>query len=204
VEAKPTSRTYLKNSGSIKKDMRHSRATISFFILVAGAALASYGALVLTTQLSGQDNDSLPIGRVHKPQAETTQPAGPLEATDTAPVNDTTGWKNYTDRTYFLSFKYPPEWSVQTYPNQGGYYIIVLKPKIGSDNMRIYVSPDRYFAMAGLPTKSKTLAGAQGINVNDALVGVKFATQFYTFDAGTDTALRPQFQQILNTVALSK
>jgi len=183
--------------------MRHSKATISFFILVAVAAVAAYGALVWTAQLSNQDESTV------APMAETghkqkTEVADKQEAQPKAEALDTSTWKDYTDRSYFLSFKYPDQWSLQTYPNREGYYIISIKPNKGSDNIRIYVSPSSYFALAGLPSKKTTLAGAQGVNIIDSLIGVKFAAQYYTFDSGTDSTLRPQFQKILSTVALSK
>ncbi len=178
--------------------MAKSRPTFTFLVLVAVAAAATYGALLLTTQMSDVDSDiayETPV----PPKTEDKQPTTPPVAN-----LDTSTWKDYIDRTYFLSFKYPPTWQVETFPQRAGFYIIVLKPDQSSDHVRIYISPSNYFALTGLPTKKDTVAGATALNVNDMLVGVKYAAQFYTFDMGTDTQLQPQFQRILATVAFSK
>ena len=50
--------------------MRQSRPTLSFFILVALAAVASYGALVLTTQLGNQLDQQTTLPQVHQADVE--------------------------------------------------------------------------------------------------------------------------------------
>ncbi len=179
--------------------MAKSRPTFTFLVLIAVAAAATYGALLLTTQLSGVNTDVALVTPPPPPKSSEVQTSTP-----TAVNLDTSTWKDYIDRTYFLSFKYPPTWQVETFPQRAGYYIIVLKPDKALDHVRIYVSPTNYFALTGLPTKKTTLAGAAGVSVNDMLIGVKYAAQYYTFDMGTDTKLQPQFQKILATVAFSK
>lgn len=178
--------------------MPKSRPTFTFLVLVAVAAAVSYGALLLTTQMSDINTEVALI----QPVPQKTE-----HATNTAQASanlDTTTWKDYIDRTYFLSFKYPPTWQIETFPQQAGYYIIVLKPDKAADHIRIYVSPDHYFALTGLPSKKDTVAGAAALNVNDMIVGVKYAAQYYTFDLGMDSKLQPQFQKIIATVAFSK
>ncbi len=180
--------------------MHTPRPTFTFFLLVALAAVSAYGALLLTTQLSGDSDvaDST-LTNQHKDLA-----AAPNSASAAPASIDISNWKQYTDLTYFLSFKYPPTWQVQTYPSMAGYYIIVIKPDSRADNVRIYVSPNTYFALDGLPTKKDTLGGAQALNINDSLFGVKYSAQYYTFDRGNTAKLQPQFQQIIDSVAFNR
>jgi hypothetical protein len=180
--------------------MAKSRPTFTFLVLVAVAAAATYGALLLTSQMSEVNTEVALLEPVPQKVINNTNQQTPAQAVNL----DTSTWKNYVDRTYFLSFKYPPTWEVETFPDRAGYYIIVLKPDTASDHVRIYVSPSTYFALTGLPAKKDTLAGAAALNVNDMLVGVKYAAQYYTFDMGMDTRVQPQFQKILTTVAFSR
>lgn len=179
--------------------MKDRKPTFTFVILVTVAALAAYGALVMTSQTHKPEDELIGLQHQIADMRESVkEPSKPVESIDT------TDWKTYTDREYFLSFKYPPNWQVQTYPDKAGYYIIVLKPNVKADNIRIYVSPTSYFAMTGLPTKKDTLAGINAINVNNMLYGVQYAAQYYTFDQGVDTKLALEFQTILSTVAFAR
>lgn len=186
--------------------MHPSRPTVSFFLLVAVAAIASLGALILTTYITPQEVEIT---------SQSPAPANSNEADEAAPVStdrpkiveintDTDTWHAYTDPTYFVSFKHPSDWDVQTFPNSAGYYVITISPKKGSDSIRIYISPDNYSGLAGLPSKKDTIAGVQAINVYDIEFGVKYAAHYYTFDMGTDFRMQPTFKAMLNTVAFSK
>lgn len=179
--------------------MHKSRPTFTFLVLLLAVGATTVIALSMNRSYKKSANEVALV----VPDKD-VKPANEVAQTP-APVNlDTTKWKDYIDRTYFLSFKYPPTWQVETYPQQAGYYIIVLKPDNSAEHIHIYVSPDNYFALAGLPYKSDTLAGTRALNVNDMLVGVKYAAQYYTFDMGANSKLQPQFKRILSTVAFSK
>src|SRR5437868_1393348 len=89
----------------------------SFFILLIIAVAAGLGAVQVEKHFAPQaSNQALPHHVVKENAAKT----------ETLPAIDISNWKKFTDSTYSLSFMYPPDWSVKTYPSQAGYYIIVL------------------------------------------------------------------------------
>lgn len=181
--------------------MNH-RPTTTFVILVVVVAALAYGALVLTGQLRPATKDVTSIGQDVASEAQPERRLRPSRAQ--AEEIDTSNWKSYVDREHFLSFKYPTNWQLQTYDQQAGYYIIVLRPNTNDDHIRFYVSPDSYFGLTGLPSQKDTLAGVSAVNVNNMLYGVHYAAQYYTFDAGHNSRLLPQFHAILGTVAFSR
>ncbi len=184
--------------------MRSSHPTFSFFVLVAMAAIASFGALYLTSHLSPKEDVQSTI--LKKSPATSDNVVTPPDQKPAAINIDTNtdSWQEYTDPTYFLSFKHPNDWDVQTFPDKAGYYVIAVRPKQGTDSIRVYVSPDHYSGLAGLPSKKDNLAGIQSVNVNDETIGVRYSTQYYTFDMGTDIRIQPAFKAMLTTVAFSK
>jgi hypothetical protein len=126
--------------------MTGRKATISFIILVALAAIATFAAIYATKNISEPiENSSLENSVLEENRLQNIQP--------TAAELDVSTWKSYTDKNYFLSFKYPSTWQVKTYQNRNGFDIIVLEPNNARDNIRIYVSPENYFALQGLPSK---------------------------------------------------
>jgi hypothetical protein len=161
---------------------------LSFFILIVLSAASVYAALLLVSQYAPEQQSSFiavsHINDGHK--------GADLSVAD---------WKEFNDSESRLSFKHPSDWQVQRFDNRAGMDIITIKPATSPDKIRIYISPDNYFALDGLPARSGTVAGARAVNVNDVVVGVRSGGLYYTFDIGTDIKLQPEFKTLLETVA---
>lgn len=191
-----------------------NRPTLSFFILVAIAAVATYGALLMSSQMLPADSysDIAPENNITPVKPETTGTlAEILDDNQSVPVAlpksalvDTTEWEEFTDPSHYLSFKHPSDWTVRTYPDREGYYIIAIRPDEGSDNIRVYIGPQGYFATDGLSYQFDTISGVRARNINNMIYGVKYAAQYYTFSLGNDLELLPEFNTIIKTVALSR
>ena len=193
-----------------------NRPTLSFFLLVALVAIATYGALLLSSQMDPADNFSniAPANNIASPQPETNGTLSEvLSQTSTTGENsfvkpealDTTDWKQFTDSTHYLSFLYPKEWTSKTYPDLDGYYVISLQPNNKtSDNIRIYISNTDYFATQGLAYQYDTISGINARNINNMIYGAKYAAQYYTFTLGNSIELLPEFNTMVKSVSFSR
>lgn len=171
--------------------------TKSFFLVAFLAIATTYTALFLAREIL--------------PYLETTPKYLPDLTSNIAKakspvVVNSASWKLYQDSKYNLSFKYPSDWTINTYtskdPSIG--YIIVLNPNSDADHIRIYINNEGYFATSGLKPEKTKIAGLAGININDVLVGFKQGSTFYTFDSGTTGDLQPYFEELVKTIAVTK
>ena len=114
---------------------------------------------------------------------------------------DTSTWETYTNAEHGLSFKHDPDWNIRSVAkNQDGYYEIIIDPGLKYDNFRVYISPDDYYAMSGVPTTRNQIGGAEAINLDGAVLGVKHNSTYYTFDLGASLSLKPYFTALIDTV----
>lgn len=178
-----------------------TKPTFSFGILFL-IALGLVGAVYYLNQELQNQMILLPVVPQHQKIAKTPVKS-PLKAVEPAKPLSTENWQIYTDQAHAVSFKYPENWQVKTY-SRTGYDIISIIPNQGLDNIRIYVSPTEYIGIAGLKTSTVTVGGVKGVSASDMVIGVKKGTNFFTFDAGQDQQLAPQFDGIIQTVAFNK
>lgn len=132
------------------------------------------------------------------PGAAALQSQEPAQAPPSAV--DTSGWKNYFNKTYNLGFKYPPDWKVLAPKKLKGYDAIEVDPGKKFYNVKIYISPTDYFVFAGLPAVGDTLGGLPAANVKDSLYQVKAGKYYYTFDVGLSTSIKPDFAALVHSV----
>jgi hypothetical protein len=120
--------------------------------------------------------------------------------TESSVAVDTTNWKTYSDKTYPLSFMYPPRWQIKKPVTKQGYYILEIDPGSRYYNMKIFVSPKDFFAMDGLPYTLEPIAGEQARNIEGILYGIQHNNFYYTFDQGVSLSLKPEFQTLVKSV----
>lgn len=179
-----------------------TKPTLSFGVLLL-IALGLAGAVYYLSQKVEQEIQ-LPVVPVHKDLAKkgavnnNANIIPPLNA----PAAATDDWQVFNDDSHLISFKYPQDWAIKTY-DQTNFDVISIKPSQGQDNIRIYITTDDFVGLAGLQTSTTTVGGVQGINANDMVVGVKTGKTFFTFDAGEDQSLIPEFRSILQSVAFA-
>ncbi len=178
-----------------------TKPTLSFGVLLL-IALGLAGAVYYLSQKVEQEIQ-LPVVPAHK-QVAKKAPAKNANITPplNAPAAATDDWQVFNDDSHLISFKYPQDWAIKTY-DQTNFDVISIKPSEGQDNIRIYITTDDFVGLAGLQTSTTTVGGVQGINANDMVVGVKTGKTFFTFDAGEDQSLIPEFRSILQSVAFA-
>lgn len=170
-----------------------TKPTFSFGVLLL-IAIGLVGAVYYLNQQMGKNNMlQLPLAPQHKSLATSK----PLDKDRKVSTED---WKEYTSDDLAVSFKYPEKWQVKTYARDD-FDIIVLTPDQGKDNIRIYISGDEYVGLAGVKTTTIKVGGKTGVNADDMVVGVKEGANYFTFDAGQDQELLPEFQGLITTVA---
>lgn len=173
-----------------------TKPTLTFGMLVLIAAGLVGAVIYLNQQLKAR-------GLIIAPEPIEMQKGlanAPAMVEDEEERVSTDNWKVYSDSEVDLSFKYPSAWKVQTY-YRTDFNIIVLTPNQGKDKIRIYVSDDEYVGLDGLQTSPITVGGERGVNASDMVVGVKEGQNYFTFDAGQDQKLLPEFKGIIRTVA---
>jgi len=182
--------------------MQATKPTLSFGVLLL-IALGLVGAVYyFSRQIENQNLLLLPVVPEHKNLAKAPSNSAGQTIEPAEPVS-TDNWEEYSDPAYAMSFKYPENWQIKIY-NKDDFDIIVLTPDQGQDKIRIYVSPSEYIGLVGLKTSSITVGGQTGVSANNMVVGVKRGRDFFTFDAGQDQKLLPEFNGILTTVAFNK
>jgi hypothetical protein len=172
-----------------------SKQTRSFIILLLLVAAASYGAITMSRNLKNKNSDTNSLG-LQPRQSH----SAPQTSNQDIPLLNTDDWDLYEDDTYPLSFKYPTNWTANIYTKNPDFYIITLKPQGRRDNIRIYVSNKKYFALDNIDTTPYTVSGAEGVNVDNMVIGAHFGANYYTFDIGTNTALMTEFNTMVQTV----
>lgn len=120
------------------------------------------------------------------------------------PSVDTSKWKTYTDPSFNFSFKYKPEWKVLPVVKKSGYNILQIDPGAKYFNIKIYISPEDYYVMGGLPYQVEKISGQEAMNVSNLLFGTKFNNNFFTFDIGLSTSLKPEFVAMVRSVTFNK
>jgi hypothetical protein len=183
--------------------MQATKPTFSFGVVLL-IALGLVGAVYyLSQQFQDQNLLRLPALPQNQNLANGGVITGPNNTIPPAKPVSTASWKQYNDSGHAVSFKYPENWQIQTY-DRTDFDIIVLTPDSGKDHIRIYVSDSEYVGIAGLQTTPITVGGQKGVNANNMVVGVKQGNNFFTFDAGQDQQLLPEFKGILDTVAFNQ
>jgi hypothetical protein len=177
-----------------------SPQTKSFIVLLLLAVVGSAGVLCLSryvnnlnalTQVSIATNASL---QKNIDNLATRNDAGNIST-----------WNDYTDDKYDISFKLPNTWMVSTYDTDySNFHIIILDPGNNQDHIRIYVAKKGYFAADGLTKEKTKVAGIDAWSVQDILFGVKNKSAYFTFDLGSNLKLKPEFQNIISSVAFNQ
>jgi uncharacterized membrane protein YeaQ/YmgE (transglycosylase-associated protein family) len=178
--------------------MQATKPTFSFGVLLL-ITLGLVGAVYyFSRQIKDQNLLQLPMAPQNKDLANEDDNQA-VKSTDPSQPVSTNEWPYFQDGDHDVSFKYPMGWQVKSY-KRTDFDIVVLTPDQGQDNIRIYVSPNEYVGMAGLQTSPIKVGGIAGISANNMVVGVKQGKYFFTFDAGDDQQLLPEFNGILTTV----
>jgi hypothetical protein len=175
----------------------------SFLVLLILILVGSYLCLTMWWLYLSQptQNHSWPLGgnfqmTSYRPNQNQTVKS----QTAAAPAVDTSGWKTYTDSTYHFSFKYQPDWKILAPQKKNGYIVLQVDPGAKYYNFNIYISPDSFYIMDGLPYNTETIGGEQAYDVVNSLFGIKFNNTYYTFDVGQSFKLLPQFDALVHTV----
>lgn len=166
----------------------------SFIVLFAIAVIGSYLCIMLWNNLTNKN--------VYKalPQIGITNSETEKLFDNTPDPVDTSKWLTYTDTKNGLSFKYSPDWKIKPGGVKNNYTILEIDPGAKFYNIKIYISPDNYYVMEGLPTKSDTVGGQPALNMSNMLFGVKNNNKFYTFDVGLSVSLTPAFYAMVQSV----
>ena len=173
--------------------MKHlSSTTRTFVVLLIVTLLLTY--LALTLSRNQQTYNSVD---------EVTNKSVTSPATVETPsiMVSTNDWTEYQDKEYPLSFSHPKTWTVSTDANRvKGYHTVVINPPSTAKNIYIYVSDYNYLALQGLKLTPFKVANAEGVKVNDTLVGAKAGDYYYTFDGSMNESQYKEFTTILATV----
>lgn len=114
----------------------------------------------------------------------------------------TADWVTYTDTLYPLSFKHPKNWTVTRHAGSTDYFI-TLKPQNGDkEKITIFISSQGYLGFEGLKEEAITINGKVAVKIDNSLAGLQHNGDYYTFDAGLNSAAEPTFQELLKTVML--
>ncbi len=154
----------------------------SFILVLILLLLATYGAIQLAERFK--------VDRIPNTQA----------THDMVGVLPTEDWTPYIDNAYPLVFKYPPTWKVENITTEPDYYVIAITPKGKSTEMRVYINDQDFYALNGLQSAPQRIGGHEATSYGQMLSAAKVGKYYYTFDAGLDTSLVPEFQTILSTV----
>lgn len=120
-------------------------------------------------------------------------------------VIDTSAWKEYTDKNFNFSFKYPADWKVLApAKKKSDFYVLEVDPGKKFYNIKIYISPKDFYALSGLTLNEETIAGVKALNLNDSVYGIKTADYYYTFDIGWSMSLKPRFVALVHSVNFLK
>lgn len=183
---------------------KFSIQTKSFFaILVASLTLTVVG-YYLTEHLSLSKNskDLYLSGQQNNSENPTNLSKNTNSEADFTPLN-TEDWKKFEDSRVKLSFKYPENWKIKMFQENrnNGMYVIALNPPSNPSTIRIFVSPENFYAMDGLPTKNTTISGKTALTVEDKLIGIKNESTYYTFDLGNNLKLQSEFKTLVRQAA---
>jgi hypothetical protein len=174
------------------------KATASFiflFLLAVVLTVASYVASKKQTVLPASNQQAVTQNTPEDSNKKLKPMVSHADEIAMLPTND---WKEYSDKTLLVTFKYPPTWGVSG-GVENGYQIINVAPK-GGEGIKIYTSVKNYFAVEGLPIEKTTVDNLDAISVDSVLLGVKSGNTYFTFDAGTDSKNLPYFKTLLSTV----
>ncbi len=172
--------------------------TKSFVMLLLFIVLLTYTAVILTKAVYYRESLSLPTSQLKQGESSIKNSSPQVSL-------DNEAWQKYTNAKYGLSFSYPGSWQPKIYSLDKDYDVIELTGSASPNPIKIYVSSQDYFGMAGLPTKKTTVGGKPALNVKDVLVGVKNGKLYYTFDAsGSSAKLLPVFKKMLASVSFKQ
>lgn len=170
---------------------RSSRIFIGIFIITL---LLTYIAITLS---SSQERYIFDYG-----MQNTSDTAVSEAAQQTVIPANTAGWISYTDNQFPLTFSHPKEWVVTSNNNVANFYTIAINVPNNPADIHIYIGGE-YLGLDGLEQKPYTTKnGAQGVNVNNTLIGIKTGETHYTFDAALNSAQLSEFAALLDTVTI--
>jgi hypothetical protein len=170
----------------------------SFIILFVLAIVGTYLCFMLWGSLTLPPNTGIMANSAANP-AQT--PLSLVPTPTPVPPVDTSAWQTYTSAKYNFSFKYPSDWKILAAKSlTGGYDVIQVDPGAKYYNIKIYVSPQGYYIMGGLPTTSETIGGQPAQNVKNELYGITDNGLYYTFDVGWSMSLVPKFDALVHSV----
>ncbi len=113
---------------------------------------------------------------------------------------DTSNWKTYTNPEFKLSFKYRPDWKILSAVKKENFTVLQIDPGKKYYNIKIYISPQDFYIMGGLPIEEENISGVTAFNVQNALYGIKTNKLYYTFDVGLSMSLLPDFNTLVHSV----
>ena len=190
------------------QNKKFSPQSTSFIILFAIAVIGTLCAQIISDRLNiwgpRLQQNAIPNYQTVTYDSE-TKVATQTPSEKPIPAVDTTKWKTYTDKTYPLSFKYPPTWRVTSKVSKtDGDYIVSIDPGAKYYNIQIYASKTGFFALDGLPKTAATVGGQTALNVENMLFAVEHNNIYYTFDEGLSMTIQPQFVAIVNSVLFTQ
>jgi hypothetical protein len=169
----------------------------SFLIFLALAAFLTVVAFILMSDLrltndmgGGQEQSNSP-GSIDRTAIKHILPE--ISAIDTA------DWKTYNSDKYGFSFRYRPEWKVLAPVQKGEFVVLQVDPGAKYYNFKIFVSPNQYYIMDGLPAKEEMIGGVKAINVNNSLYGLRSANSHLTFDVSWSMQLLSDFNAMVHS-----
>lgn len=174
----------------------------SFIIFLSLAVIGVYLCLMLwwgSQPLSPYPGTThVPPGAKHS--SAVLNQASAASQISAAPAVDTSNWKTYANKTYGFSFQYKPGWQVKPSTKKAGFEIVQVDPGAKLYNIKIYISPSQFYGMDALPAKTATINNVDALDVNDALYGIKYNGNYFTFDVGLSMSLVPEFNALVHSV----
>ncbi len=176
-----------------------SNQTKTFIILFVVALIGSYLCLIIT-KYTNFPGGLAAVERIKIIQTPATVNANSWLPQDSTTTVETLKWKTYTDSSYNFSFTYPPQWQIKKPSIQNGYYVINVDPGAKYFNVKVYISPNGYFAMDNLPYTNTIIAGEAAMDVEGVLYGLKHNGSYYTFDQGISQTIKPEFEALVKSL----
>lgn len=172
--------------------------SLPFYLVLLAGSLAIFSGYIKSTENSKFSFTNL-LNYEKTTEAEDTKTTHTLSELNRKV--DTSTWPTYQDSKYNFKFKFSPNWTIRP-KTVGNIYLLAIQSKTNpSQNIKIFITKDGYFATDGLKLPKTTINGVTAVNLDNILIGMKQSNNYYTFDAGTDINVKPEFVAMVNSVS---